>query len=203
MKQFALSTSEEAIAHEADRLNSLVENLLDMSRIEAGELHPEKVWYPLDGLILDVLDRMRNQLHGRAVHTHFPADLTPVELDSVLIDQVVTNLLENAIQHTPPGTPVDMSIQLYADDVQVCIADRGPGISPSEHEHIFDKFYRMLDYTHTHNQRHQGSGLGLSICRGLIEAHAGTIWVEQRAGGGANFCFTLPLNTSEGIPLYD
>ena len=191
-----------AIAHEADRLNSLVENLLDMSRIEAGELHPEKVWYPLDELILDVLDRMQSQFHGRVVQTHIQPGLAPVELDYVLIDQVVTNLLENAIHHTPPGSPIDVSVQLRSDHVQVCIADRGPGISPSEHEHIFDKFHRMLDQAHTYQHRKR-SGLGLSICRGLIEAHAGKIWVEQRTGGGACFCFTLPLTSLEGIQLYD
>lgn len=191
-----------AIAREADRLNSLVENLLDMSRIEAGELHPEKVWYPLDELIMDVLDRMQGQLQGRAVQTHIHPGLTPVQLDYVLIDQVVTNLLENAIHHTPPGSPIDVSVQLHSDHVQVCIADRGPGISPSEHEHIFDKFHRMLDQAHTYQHRKR-SGLGLSICRGLIEAHAGTIWVEQRTGGGACFCFTLPLTSLEGIQLYD
>ncbi len=191
-----------AIVREADRLNSLVENLLDMSRIEAGELHPEKVWYPLDELILDVLDRMQSYLEGRVVQTHIPVNLAPVKLDYVLIDQVVTNLVANAIHHTPPGSPIDINVQVENDAVQVCIADRGPGISPSEHEHIFDKFYRMLDPAHTHNHR-QRSGLGLSICRGLVEAHAGAIWVEQRSGGGARFCFTLPLTTPEGIQLYD
>ncbi len=191
-----------AIAREADRLNSLVENLLDMSRIEAGELHPEKVWYPLDELILDVLDRMRGLLQGRIVQTHIDPGLTPIELDYVLIDQVVTNLLENAIHHTPSGSPIDVSVQLHSHHVQVCIADRGPGISPSEHEHIFDKFHRMLDQAHTYQHRTR-SGLGLSICRGLIEAHAGTIWVEQRTGGGACFCFTLPRTSLEGIQLYD
>lgn len=190
-----------AIAREADRLNSLVENLLDMSRIEAGELRPDKVWYPLDELILDVLDRMQVQLQGRAVQTYIPPGLTPVKLDYVLIDQVVTNLIENAIHHTPADSSIDVNVQLQDGYVQVCVADRGPGISPSEHEHIFDKFYRMLDQAHTHHR--QRSGLGLSICRGLIEAHAGKIWVEQRTGGGACFCFTLPLTQIEGIELYD
>ncbi len=191
-----------AIVSETDRLNSLVENLLDMSRIEAGELHPEKVWYPLDELILDVLNRMQGYLEGRSVQTHIPANLAPVELDYVLIDQVVTNLVANSIHHTPPASPIDISVQVQNDVVNVCIADRGPGISPSEHEHIFDKFYRMLDQTHTYNHR-QRSGLGLSICRGLIEAHGGKIWVEQRSGGGARFCFTLPLTAPEGIHIYD
>jgi two-component system sensor histidine kinase KdpD len=180
-----------AIVRETDRLNSLVENLLDMSRIEAGELRLEKVWYPLDELILDVLDRMQGQLQGRDVQRHIPPNLPPVEMDSVLIDQVVTNLIENAIHHTPPDSPLDVSIQLQEKYVQVCVADRGPGISAAEQEHIFDKFYRMLNHAQTSHRRR--SGLGLSICRGLVEAHGGEIWVQSQAGGGACFCFTLPL----------
>jgi two-component system sensor histidine kinase KdpD len=189
-----------AIVRETDRLNSLVENLLDMSRIEAGELRLEKVWYPLDELILDILDRMRSQLQGRDVQTHIPASLTPVEMDYVLIDQVVTNLVENAIHHTPANSSIDVSIELQEKNVQVCVADRGPGISPDEQEHIFDKFYRMLNQTSTSHRRR--SGLGLSICRGLVEAHAGKIWVEQRAGGGACFCFTLPLTSIFQYPPF-
>src|SRR2546430_13768872 len=100
------------IEREVDRLNSLVENLLDMSRIEAGELHPEKVWYPLDELILDILDRMQSRLQGRTVSTHFPEGLPPVELDYVQIDQVVTNLLENVISHTPAGSLLDIGIEV-------------------------------------------------------------------------------------------
>ncbi len=182
-----------AIVRETDRLNSLVENLLDMSRIEAGELRLEKVWYPLDELILDILDRMRGQLQGRDVQAHIPAGLPPVEMDYVLIDQVMMNLVENAIHHTPANSPIDVSIELQEKNVQVCVADRGSGISPDEQEHIFDKFYRMLNQASTSHRRR--SGLGLSICRGLVEAHAGKIWVEQRAGGGACFCFTLPLTS--------
>jgi K+-sensing histidine kinase KdpD len=189
-----------SIERETDRLNNLVENLLDMSRIEAGLLHPERVWYPLDELILDVLDRMDTRLQGRKVETHLPALLPPVELDYVMIDQVLTNLLENAIRYTPVGSPIDVSVQQHNKEVVVSIADRGPGIAAEEREQIFDKFYRVKGKT-SDSGTTQGTGLGLAICRGLIEAHGGTILVEARPGGGADFRFTLPLSNSGEMEL--
>ena len=186
-----------AIERETDRLNGLVENLLDMSRIEAGALHPEKVWYPLDELVHDVLDRMHSQLHGRTVLVDIPDMLPPVEIDYVQIDQVITNIIENAIHHTPDGSPIDVSIQCTEKLVRVSIADRGPGIEPSERERIFDKFYRVLG-EHPVTTYSRGSGLGLAICRALVEAHEGHIWVEPHDGGGALFHVTLPLSKIEG-----
>ena len=119
---------------EADRLNRLVANLLNMSRIEAGVLKPEKEWYPLDELIHDVLGRMLPIFQGHEAHTEIPDDLPPVELDYLQIDQVLTNLLENALRYIPPGSPIDISVQLCDDSVMVSVADRGPGIPPADLE---------------------------------------------------------------------
>jgi two-component system sensor histidine kinase KdpD len=185
-----------AIERESDRLNRLVENLLDMSRIEGGALHPKTVWYPLDELVHDVLGRMEVLLQGRAVNVHLPEELPPVELDYVQIGQVMTNLLENAVRYTPDGSPVDVSIEAQAEQVLVSIADRGPGISSSERERIFDKFYRVHREPAAADQ-FRGSGLGLAVCRGLVEAHGGRIWVEAREGGGGVFRFTLPRREIE------
>ncbi len=187
-----------AIVREADRLNRLVANLLDMSRIEGGALKPEKEWYPLDELIHDVCGRMQPFLLGRVVHMEIPDDLPPVKLDYLQIDQVVTNLIENAVRYTPAGSPIDISAQLCEDSVMVSVADRGPGIPPADVERIFDKFYRVLD-TGRKATHPTGSGLGLAVCRGLIEAHGGRIWVENRQDGGAVFRFTLPLEKVEGM----
>ena len=186
-----------AIVRESDRLNRLVANLLDMSRIEAGELKPEKEWYPLDELIHDVLGRMQPMLQGREIHTEIPDDLPPVELDYLQIDQVLTNLLENVTRHTPPGSPVDIIVQVCDDGIMVSVADRGPGVPSADVERIFDKFYRVLNSEKA--ARTTGSGLGLAVSRGLIEAHGGRIWVENRQGGGAVFRFTLPLRKAEGM----
>ena len=185
-----------AIEREADRLDALVENLLDMSRIEAGNLHLKKVWYPLDELAHDVVSKMQPLLGEREVRMAFPNDLPPVELDSVQIEQVITNLLENAIRYTPERSPIEVSFQAREGHLLVSIADRGPGIPFSERERIFDKFYRISRDGDTPDHP-RGMGLGLAICQGIINAHEGQIWVQARDGGGAIFCFTLPLREIE------
>lgn len=180
------------IEHQADRLNRLVGNLLDMSRIEGGALKPEKEWYPLDELLQDVLNHMQGILQGRNVRLSLPDHLPPVELDYLQIDQVVTNLLENAIRYTPANTPIEISARVTNGQIEVSIADHGPGIPPFELTRIFDKFYRVSG-TLRKNTSIMGSGLGLAVCRGLIEAHGGHIWAENRPEGGAVFRFTLPM----------
>jgi two-component system sensor histidine kinase KdpD len=189
-----------SIEGEADRLNRLVGNLLDMSRIEGGVLKPEKEWYPLTVLIRDVLNRLHPLLQSRHLHINIPKDLTAVELDYVQIDQVLTNVLENALRYSPPHSPLDVSIHFAAAEVLIRIADRGPGIPEEDLERIFDKFYRVMgrqplpDYP-------AGSGLGLAICKGVVEAHGGRIWAEQRPGGGSLFSIALPIGTPEGITV--
>ncbi len=126
--------------------------------------------------------------------------MPPVELDYVQIDQVITNLLENVISHTPAGTPLDMRIEVQESQLLVNVADRGPGIPISEQMSVFDKFYRIAGEAQIASST-RGLGLGLAICRELVEAHGGRIWVEPRGGGGSVFCFTLPIGTAEGIEL--
>ena len=184
------------IVGEADRLNRLVANLLDMSKIEAGVLIPEKEWYPIDELIHDVLGRMQPQLQGRSVVTTIPEELPPVELDYLQIDQVLTNLIENAARYTPPGSPIEVSARLQENAVEVSVADHGPGIPRADLERVFDKFYRVME-TQTRLTRTTGTGLGLAVCKGLIEAHGGRIWVENHAG--AVFRFTLPVHHLEDM----
>src|SRR6266581_1701714 len=185
-----------AIENEADRLNRLVGNLLDMSRIEGGALKPEKEWYPVDELIHDVLGHIQPLLQGRTVITNLPDDLPPVELDYLQMDQVLTNLIENAVRYTPLSSPIELSLQVKDGNMLISIADRGPGIPPADIERIFDKFYRVLS-THT-KALLGGSGLGLAVCKGLVEAHGGRIWAENREGGGTIFYFTLPITKAEG-----
>ncbi len=188
-----------SIVRETDRLNRLVANLLDMSRIEGGALKPEKEWFPVDELIHDVLGRMQPMLQGRTVHTNLPEDLPPVELDYLQIDQVLTNLLENAVRYTPADSPIKVAVHVENNDMVIQVADRGPGIPVADRERVFDKFYRVME-TQTEATRTTGSGLGLAVSRGLVEAHGGRIWVENREDGGALFSFTLPLSSDGGIP---
>jgi len=179
-----------AIEHEADRLNRLVANLLDMSRIEGGALKPEKEWYPIDELIHDVLGHMQPILLNRVVQTHIPDDLPPVQLDYLEIEQVLTNLIENAVHYTPSDSSIEVSVHVEGDQMVISLADSGPGIPPGDLERVFDKFYRVSGQT---PERPTGSGLGLAVSKGLVEAHGGHIWAENRKGGGAVFSFTLPL----------
>lgn len=179
----------QTIEHEADRLNRLVENLLDLSRIEGGALTLEKEWYPIDELLHDVLVRLEPLLQGREVRLDLPADLPPVELDYLMIDQVLTNLLENAQRYTPPGSSIEITVLTGAGELILSVADHGPGIPQPDLERIFDKFYRVMGPA----RKRGGTGVGLSVCRGLVEAHGGRIWAENRRSGGAVFHLTLPL----------
>jgi two-component system sensor histidine kinase KdpD len=177
----------ETARQEADRLNRLVGNLLDMTRLEAGTLKVRKEPQPIEEVIGAALNRMEDRLRGREVHTSVPRDLPLVALDPALIEQVLVNLLENATKYTPPGSPIDVSVQPSDDEITVDVADRGPGVAPEAAERVFDKFYRVRE------GEGGGVGLGLTICRGIVSAHGGRIWVEDRPGGGALFRFTLPL----------
>lgn len=182
-----------AIDHETDRLNRLVGNLLDMSRIESGALHLTRSWQDLDELITEVVDRMRPLMADHALTIDVPADLPPILLSYTQIDQVLTNLLENAVKYTPAGTPVAIAVHEQGQQVRITVRDRGPGIPPGMEARIFEKFVRT-----TAPERHaDGTGLGLAICKGIVEAHGGKIWVEPVPGGGAAFHFTLPMSRLE------
>ena len=187
-----------AIEREADRLNRLVGNLLDMTRIEEGALKPEKEEYSLVALMYDVLGRLKPLMEGRVVHTHLPPDdLLLVDLDYLEIDQVLTNLLENAVRYTPAGSPIEMSAQREGGQVKISVADRGPGIPASDLERVFDKFYRVQKGPQPVGYP-MGTGLGLAVCKGLVEAHGGRIWAQQREGGGLIVFVTLPAASEKG-----
>jgi two-component system sensor histidine kinase KdpD len=178
----------ETAHEEAERLNRLVRNLLDMTRLASGAIRPKKEWHPLDEIIGVALNRLDQSLRGRTVEVLLPPDLPPLPLDSVLVEQVFLNLLENALKYTPSGSPIEIRAVARAQEVEIEVSDRGPGVPPAEKGHVFEKFYRL---------RREGSaggaGLGLAICRGMIEAHGGRIWVEDREGGGSSFRFTIPV----------
>ncbi len=180
-------------AHEeAERLNRLVGNLLDMTRVAAGALVPKKEWHPLDEIVGVALNRLEERLTGREVMVTLPADLPPLPIDAVLVEQVLINLLENALKYTPSGSPIAIAAAVDGEGVRIDVADRGPGVVERERTQIFEKFYRSRP-----DVSDGGAGLGLAICRGIVAAHGGKIWVEPGDVGGANFRFWLPL---EGVP---
>jgi two-component system sensor histidine kinase KdpD len=175
-------------AHEESlRLSRLVRNLLDMTRLEAGALRVQKEPQPIEEVIGAALNRLDDRLRGRTVSTNVPDELPLVPIDSALIEQVLINLIENAIKYTPSTSPIDVSAHVSEGEVVVEVADRGAGVAPEDRERVFEKFYRVRE------REGGGTGLGLTICRGIVEAHGGRIWVDSRDGGGAAFRFTLPL----------
>jgi two-component system sensor histidine kinase KdpD len=178
----------ETAHEEADHLNRLVRNLLDMTRLASGAVRPNKQWHPLDEIVGVALQRLESRLAGRRVDVELSPDLPPVLLDDVLIEQVFINLLENALKYTPPESPLEIVAAAVPGAVEVEIADRGPGVPIAERDHVFEKFYRLK-----RERSAGGAGLGLAICRGFIEAHGGRMWVEDRQAGGARFRFTLPV----------
>jgi two-component system sensor histidine kinase KdpD len=175
-----------AIESEAERLNRLVGNLLDLSRIEAGTLKPEMGWYDLGSLLEELAGRLADPDH--TLCTEVPAELPPLKFDYVEIDQALTNLVENAVKHTPAGTTITVSVNVAEGQVRIEIVDDGPGIPAGALPRIFDPFVRAAP----DGTRATGSGLGLAVAQGFIEAHGGTICAENRVSGGARFIVTLP-----------
>jgi two-component system sensor histidine kinase KdpD len=178
------------IHEETDRLERIIRNVLNLTRLESGAIMVRKEWQPLEEIIGVILNRFSDRLKERPLELKIPPDLPIIPIDTLLIEQVLSNLMENAVRHTPTGTPVEITVAPQESAVMIEIADRGSGIPAHEEESIFNKFTRST------NTR-MGAGIGLSICRAIIEAHGGRIWVENRAGGGAAFKFLIPV---EGTP---
>jgi two-component system sensor histidine kinase KdpD len=186
----------DSIMEESQRMNRLIRNLLDMIRVETGSLQVQKEWQPLEDAIGVALIRLDERLREHPVEVRLPRDLPLVPLDAVLLEQVFINLLENAVKYTPAGTPVEVSAVAGPGVVTVSVADRGPGLPPGEAERVFEKFYRGADAAPG-----KGVGLGLTISRGIVMAHGGRIWAENRPSGGAVFRFTLPLTGPAPLPI--
>jgi two-component system, OmpR family, sensor histidine kinase KdpD len=176
----------EAIYDEADRLGRLVTNLLDMTRLESGALRLSRDWQSIEELVGAALARLERSRKGRTIEVRVPPDLPLVPVDGVLLQQVLVNLLDNALKYTEPETPIRVTASVSDRTVTVEVADEGPGLPPDAEERVFEKFYRG-----TSGQR--GFGLGLPICRAILTAHGGTIRAEKRSPRGVAFRFTLPL----------
>ena len=184
----------ESLHEEADRLNRLVQNLLEMTRLESGTLQLHTEWHPVEEVVGAALGRFGKALARRAVTTRVPPDLPLVPMDDVLIEQVLINLLDNALKYTPAESPIEVSAEDGGGVVLIEVADRGPGLPAGEERRIFEKFHRAETAP---SQR--GAGLGLAICRGIVHAHGGRIWAENRPGGGVSVRFTLPVKEAPPI----
>ncbi len=178
------------VAVEASRLHRLVGNLLDLTRLESGRVTVKATPQAIDEVIGSVLVRLDRELNGRVVRTDVPSTIPLASFDPVLIGQVVTNLVENVIRHTPPGSPIELSTRSDGRFLLLEVADRGPGVRPGDEERVFDKLYRGAA------KGGGGTGLGLTICRAIMTVHDGRIWLENRSGGGAVVRLSLPISRS-------
>ena len=187
----------ESVRDEAERLNRLVQNLLEMTRLESGALQLRREWHPLEEVVGAALSRLGARLAGRRVSTRVPPELPLVAIDDVLIEQVLINLLDNALKYTPAGVPIEIIATAGEANVTVEVADHGPGLPPGKEEAVFEKFYRVDPVGA------RGAGLGLAITRGIVQAHGGRIWAQNLPGGGVAFLFTLPLGDAPAPPPAD
>ncbi len=174
----------------ADRLNRLVENLLDMSRLESGRLQLKQEWCDISDLIGVAVKSVDYCSSNHPIYIHVQPDVPLIQVDFVLMEQVIVNLLDNACNYTPPSTPITIAAKIVGQHVEITVSDTGQGIPPDAIERIFEKFYRLP------GTPSGGTGLGLSISRGLTEAHGGTLSAENLPEGGAKFTLQLPLTSS-------
>jgi two-component system, OmpR family, sensor histidine kinase KdpD len=177
------------VYEESNRLTRLVENLLAMTRLDSGVIAVDEQWFPLEDVIGSALGRLRKDSGGRVISKHLPADLPLVLLDGVMVEQVLFNLVDNALKYSPPDTPVDIRVSAGEDEVTIEVADRGPGLTEEEIDAVFEKLYRGSASA----GRARGAGLGLAIAQAIVQAHGGRIWACNRPEGGAVFAFTLRL----------
>jgi two-component system sensor histidine kinase KdpD len=178
------------IYQESMRMNRLVSNLLDMTNLQSGNLKVTQELQPVDEVIGAALSCLEEKLAHFTVKTHVPDDLPFILGDATLLQQVLLNLVENATKYAPSGSEIDISAEAAQEMVTITVGDRGPGVRDELKQKIFEKFFRENSKTAS------GAGLGLAICSGIIDAHGGRIWVEDRPGGGANFRFTVPAATA-------
>ena len=178
----------QAIYDEALRMAGLANNLLDMARLQAGAVVLNRQWQPLEEVVGGALASLTTRMVNHPVSIKLPHDLPLVEIDSLLIERVFANLLENAVKYTPPGTLIEISAATGSNELVVTVSDHGQGIPAGEEKRIFEKFHRVAS-----EGNQGGAGLGLTICRSIVEAHGGRIWADNSPSGGAAFHFALPL----------
>ena len=173
---------------EAERLNRLITNLLDVSRIEAGAMKVDRHPADVQEIVGAALEQLGEQARKRTIKLSVPPDLPFISLDSGLMVQALFNVIDNAIKYSPEGSPVEIAARQEGHDIVIAVADLGPGIPEKDRTHVFDKFYRIQ-----RPDKVTGTGLGLSICKGIVEAHGGSVAAENRIGGGTIIAITLPI----------
>ena len=188
MKNAARHSLVETASEEADRLNRLVGNLLDMTRLESGAMRFKQEACDIQDLIGSALEGLGSRLGKRSINIEIPPDLPLIQADFVLVERVLVNVIDNALKYSPPEQPIDVKAHTAGAFLEIEVADRGTGIPPEDLTRIFDKFYRVQRPDNV-----SGTGLGLSISKGIVEAHGGFISAENRPGGGTIITIALPV----------
>jgi two-component system sensor histidine kinase KdpD len=185
----------ESIQEGSGRMERVVVNLLDTARMENGMLHLKNDWCDIEDTVGVALRRIGETLRKYVVHTELPAKLSLIRADCVLLEQVMVNLIDNAMKYSPVGSTIIITAAQEGENMRIAVMDNGPGIPQDDLPFIFDKFYRAK-----HPQKIAGTGLGLSICKSIVEAHNGKIWAKNRTGGGAEVGFTVPIR-GDGVAI--
>ncbi|HVA89794.1 MAG TPA: ATP-binding protein [Chloroflexota bacterium] len=183
-----------SIRDEAERLTTLVSNLLNLSRLEAGALRPDRHLYHLSEIISHVIGRLGPRLAGHVPRLAVESDVPAVLVDYLLLEQVLVNLIDNAVQYTPEGGSITVGLHRDADQAILSVSDNGPGIPLAARDRVFERFYRLPA---AHGRRVPGTGLGLAICQAVVAAHGGTIWIDDGAPTGARITIALPIPSLE------
>jgi two-component system sensor histidine kinase KdpD len=189
----------EVIDEESDRLNRFISGLIDLARIEAGELHLRRRWGTIEEIISTALGRAENLIRGRQVNVNVESELPVVRVDERAVSEVVYTLVDNAAKYSPKGTVINISARRSGDGmILMAVEDQGGGIAPNLRERVFDKFFRATRDGDISTHKPSGTGMGLAIAKGIIEAHAGRIWIESDANGkGTRVVFTLPIGDED------
>jgi two-component system sensor histidine kinase KdpD len=187
-----------ALQRQSQRINAMVTNLLDMARLQSGAVQLRLEWQPVEEVIGSALQAMQSVLVGHQVTVDMPPALPLIHLDSVLMERVLCNLLENAVKYTPPDSSIRITAAIHGDELWLRVMDNGPGLPAGREEALFEKFARAKSESTT-----SGVGLGLAICRAIMNAHQGRIWAEPASAGGAIFVLALPLGQPPVVPEID
>lgn len=186
----------DTLLHEAGRMDRLIGNLLDLTRLSEGRVELHREWFALDEVVGAVLSRLRQVMAEHPVALHLPGDMPLLHGDEVMIEQVLSNLLENAARHTPAHTGVEISARATGDRIEIAVRDHGQGFAAGEEVRVFEKFHQLRS-----EGAQSGFGLGLAICKAIVEAHGGRIAASNAEGGGAEFSFTLPRVAEPAGPV--
>jgi len=190
----------QTIADESHHLARLVDNLLDMTRLESGAAPPLKQWHVLEEVVGSALTRLRRDLARHKVTVSIPQDIPLIFVDGVLLEQVFVNLLENAARYTPTGSHIELSAEHRGNTLEIRVADNGPGLPPGSEAKVLEKFFRAPPAI---GDNRRGVGLGLAICQAIVRAHGGKLIARNRPQGGAEFVIELRLDQKPPTVVLD